>query len=58
VDLGPDEGGVGVGDVATLIGEDRGSVITLDQFAGWCGTVSYEVIARLGSRLPRRHQPA
>jgi alanine racemase len=56
VDAGPDGGGVQVGDVATLVGEDGESAITLDEFAASCGTIAYEVIARLGSRLPRRHR--
>jgi alanine racemase len=58
VDVGPDGGGVRLGDVATLVGEDGGSAITLDEFAGWAGTISYEVITRLGSRLTRRHRSA
>jgi alanine racemase len=41
------------GDVATLIGEDRGGSITLDEIARWCGTISYEVLTRLSPRLPR-----
>jgi alanine racemase len=57
VDAGP-EGGVHLGDIATLVGEDDGSAITLDEFAAWSGTISYEVIARLGSRLARRHRSA
>jgi alanine racemase len=57
-DIGPEGGGVGVGDIATLIGEDGGVAITLDEFAAWCGTISYEVITRLGARLRRRHRPA
>lgn len=57
VDAGP-ESGVRLGDIATLVGEDDGSVITLDEFAAWSGTISYEVIARLGSRLARRHRSA
>ncbi|MEX0690310.1 MAG: alanine racemase [Gemmatimonadales bacterium] len=40
------------GDVATLIGEG----ITLDEFAGWAGSNTYEVLARLGARLERVYQ--
>jgi len=58
VDVGPDGGGVQVGDIATLVGEDGGAAITLDEFAGWAGTISYEVMARLGPRLTRRHRSA
>ena len=42
-----------IGDVATLIGTDGDAMISLDEFANWSGTVSYEVLTRLGARLPR-----
>lgn len=47
--------GVALGDIATLIGADGGARITLDAFAAWAGTISYEIIARLGPRLARRY---
>lgn len=47
---------VAVGDVATLIGSDGSGTIGIDEFARWSGTISYEVLARLGARLPRRYQ--
>jgi len=54
IDLGPDEdGGCAVGDIATVIGADGGAEITLDEFAGWAGTISYEILVGLGTRLPR-----
>ncbi|MBI2401698.1 MAG: alanine racemase [Gemmatimonadetes bacterium] len=43
------------GDVATLIGSDGTSAITLDEFAGWAGTISYEILTGLGSRLTREY---
>lgn len=49
---------VQVGDVATLIGSDRGGEITVDEFAAWAGTISYEVLVRLGRRLHRRYRGA
>ena len=52
VDLGPDDPG-GVGDVATLIGTDGDERIALDEFASWAGTISYEILVKLGDRLPR-----
>ncbi|MDH4045834.1 MAG: alanine racemase, partial [Gemmatimonadota bacterium] len=58
VDVGPDHAGVGIGEVATLIGTDGGHTISLDEFAAWAGTISYEVIARLGPRLARRYRTA
>lgn len=57
VDVG-ERSAVAVGDVATLIGRDGRAAITLDEFAAWAGTISYEIIARLGPRLPRRHTGA
>jgi alanine racemase len=56
VDVGPDDTGVAVGDVATLVGTDGADEISLDEFAAWAGTISYEIIARLGPRLTRRHR--
>ncbi len=54
VNLGPSGGDeFVVGDVATLIGADGKGRITLDEFAGWAGTISYEILVGLGSRLPR-----
>lgn len=58
VDVGADGGGARVGDVATLIGTDGAETITLDDFAGWAGSISYEVLARLGARLLRRYRSA
>jgi alanine racemase len=43
------------GAVATLIGSDGGEQITVDEVAGWAGTVSYEILTRLGPRLDRRY---
>jgi alanine racemase len=42
-----------VGDVATLVGQDGPGQITIDEVAQRCGTISYEILTRLGSRLPR-----
>jgi alanine racemase len=41
------------GDVATLIGRDGAEEIRLDEVAGLCGTISYEILTGLGARLPR-----
>jgi alanine racemase len=43
------------GEVATLIGDDGVEEVTVDEFADWAGTISYEVLVRLGARLPRRY---
>lgn len=42
-----------VGDVATLIGEADGEHIALDEVATRCGTISYEILTGLTTRLPR-----
>ncbi|WP_420127353.1 alanine racemase [Longimicrobium sp.] len=41
------------GDAATLIGRDGGEEIGLDQVAAQAGTISYEILTGLGTRLPR-----
>lgn len=54
IEAGPGVG-VEVGDVATLIGAENGVEISLDEFAVRSGTISYEVLTRLGRRLPREY---
>jgi alanine racemase len=45
--------GVGVGDVATLLGQDGRETITVDEVAGLAGTISYEILVGFTRRLPR-----
>jgi alanine racemase len=45
--------GIEVGDVATLIGSDRGEHISLTEVADAAGTIDYEILTGLTSRLPR-----
>lgn len=45
--------GVGVGDVATLVGRDGGEEITIEDVAAVADTISYEVMTGLSARLPR-----
>jgi alanine racemase len=45
---------VSIGDVATLFG----GRVTLDEQAALAGTISYELLTALGSRLPRLYQQA
>jgi alanine racemase len=49
---------VAPGEVATLIGRDGEAEIRLDEVAARCGTISYEVLTGLGSRLPRVYEGA
>jgi len=46
---------VQVGDVATLIGRDGDERITAEEVAEWSGTISYEVLTSLGSRVDHRY---
>jgi alanine racemase len=48
---------VKVGDVATLLGPDSSARIELESMAEECGTISYEILTGLGSRLPRVDRP-
>ena len=45
------------GDVVTLIGRDGGAEIRAEEVAARCGTITNELLSRLGSRLPIRYCP-
>jgi alanine racemase len=45
--------GAAVGDVATLIGADGDERITAEEVGRWSGTISYEVLTSLGTRVER-----
>jgi alanine racemase len=57
VDLGDPENRAGVaeGDVAVLFGDGRHGGPTAQDWAEAAGTISYEIVARIGVRLPRRY---
>jgi alanine racemase len=42
-----------VGSAVTLIGRDGARQITVDDLAGWAGTVSYEILCGISKRVPR-----
>ena len=46
---------VTVGEQAVLIGAQGNEMITFDNWAEWSDTINYEVVSRIGSRLPRRY---
>ncbi len=48
-----DAGEVHPGDIATFIGTDGPETISCEEFAAKSGTISNEVLSRLGKRLPR-----
>jgi serine/alanine racemase len=41
------------GNIATLIGQDGDAVITGEQVAEQCGTITNEILSRIGSRVER-----
>lgn len=53
VDVG--EADVQIGDDVVLLGRQGSECITADEWAARLGTIPYEVVTRLGGRLPRRH---
>lgn len=53
VDMGDAE--VSVGDEVVLLGRQGDAEVTADEWAAALGTISYEVVSRLGARLPRRY---
>ena len=42
-----------VGDGVTLIGRQGQEAIWADEIAGWTGTIPYETLCAIGSRIPR-----
>ena len=53
-DLAP----LSVGETVTLIGQQGGESILADEVADWIGTIPYEVLCGIGSRVPRLYQSA
>ena len=52
--LGPDEGGIAVGDEAVIFGRSEdGTLLRADEQAAATGTIAYELFVRVGSRVPR-----
>lgn len=49
---------VHVGDTVTLIGQQGGASIWADEVADWIGTIPYEVLCGIGSRVPRLYESA
>jgi alanine racemase len=51
VDIGMDSGYVG--DIVTIIGEDHGAVIPIEEHSQLCSTIPYEILCGFNNRLPR-----
>jgi alanine racemase len=41
------------GDTVTLLGHDGDEVITVEDLADWAGTIPYEVLTNINTRVPR-----
>ena len=48
--------GVGPGDEVVFLGSQGGQSIDAREVAAWIGTVPYEILCRLGSRVERRYE--
>lgn len=53
LDLGDER--AAAGDEVVLFGDGSGGEPTAQDWAGACGTISYEIVTRFGPRLPRRY---
>jgi alanine racemase len=42
-------------DIVTLIGNDAGETITVEEIAALAGTFNYEFVCDLGKRIPRNY---
>jgi alanine racemase len=51
VDLG--DVAAGAGDEVCLIGRQGDAVVTADDWAGWLGTINYEIVCGISARVPR-----
>jgi alanine racemase len=46
------------GDTVTLIGRDGSDALSADDLGAACGTIGYEIVARLPAAVPRRYEGA
>jgi alanine racemase len=56
LDVGDDD--VRVGDEVVLFGSGEHGEPTADDWAKTLGTINYEIVTRVGARVPRVHQVA
>ncbi len=55
LDLGPDGAGALPGDPAVVFGDGTDGGPTAEDWARAAGTISYEIVTRIGPRVPRRY---
>jgi alanine racemase len=41
------------GDEVIVFGDGSGDEYTIDEWAKACGTINYEIVTRIGTRVPR-----
>ncbi len=58
VDLGPETGGVAVGDTAVLFGDPALGAASADEWGAAIGSHGDEIINRIAPRLPRAYRLA
>ena len=51
VDVGDDD--VAIGDDVVLLGRQGSDFVSAEEWAGWGGTITWEVLTSLGARVPR-----
>jgi len=56
INLGPEGSGYN-GDKVVLIGEMDGQIITAEDLARWAGTIPYEILTNINTRVPRIYTP-
>ena len=52
-----EQGSAWNGDEAILLGESGGERITAEDLAGWAGTIPYEILTNINTRVPRIYSP-
>ena len=45
------------GDEVVLIGEQGSARVSVEELAGWAGTIPYEILTAIGGRVPRIYEP-
>jgi len=50
-----DEPSPSIGDEVALLGAQGSEAVTAEEMAGWLGTIPYEILSRIGPRVPRTY---
>ncbi len=58
VELGDHQTPTAVGEEVTLFGAGDHGEPTAADLAEWCGTIGYEIVTRIGARVPRVYRGA